>query len=225
MLENFSPTPVRPPAHRSLPVVLMVIAIMATTVIAGTTQPAEARNSTTPTGLPVYCLAPDGVVTPPPGATSNHLRPHRYVGLNSDPSEYVGDVIDYRTGVNYGPHPTGFGSMDEHDILTFTALDNPGSTTDQSHTGDIRFFGIAFWNESGIYTESPTPVFAMYIGPSRKVIEEECNGTFYDFAGHLRTANDIYWETPERESVPHIGHEYTTPRAMIQSPPRATASS
>lgn len=196
---------------------------MATTIVAGMTQPAEARNSTTVAGLPVYCLAPDGVVTPPPGTTSSQLRPHRYVGLNSDPSEYVGDVITYRTGVNYGAHPTAFGSMDEHGTLTFTALDNPGSTTEQSNTGDIRFFGIAFRNESGLYTESPTPVFAMYIGPSREVIEGKCGGTFYDSAGHLRTADDIYWVTAAKEPVPQVGHEYATPQAMAQ--PRAASSS
>ena len=207
--------------HRRLPAVLIVIVLMATTIATGMAQPAEARNSTTTAGLPVYCLAPDGVVTPPPGATRSQLRPHWYVGLNSDPSEYVGDVITYRAGVNYGPHPTAFGSLDEHDTLTFTALDNPGSTTEESNTGDIRFFGIAFRNESGLYTESPTPVFAMYIGPSREAIEGKCGGTFYDSAGHLRTTDHIYWETAAKESVLPLGHEYTAPQAQ----PRAASSS
>ena len=212
MVNSFTSAPAR---HLSIMIMLLVL------VVAGMLSPAAAQNSTTATGLPVYCLAPDGVVTPPPGTTSSQLRPHRYVGLNSDPSEYVGDVITYRTGVNYGPHPTAFGSMDEHGTLTFTALDNPGSTTEQSNTGDIRFFGIAFRNESGLYTESPTPVFAMYIGPSREVIEGQCGGTFYDSAGHLRTTDHIYWETAAKESVLPLGHEYTAPQAQ----PRAASSS
>lgn len=212
MVNSFTSAPAR---HLSIMIMLLVL------VVAGMLSPAAAQNSTTVAGLPVYCLAPDGVVTPPPGTTSSQLRPHRYVGLNSDPSEYVGDVITYRTGVNYGAHPTAFGSMDEHGTLTFTALDNPGSTTEQSNTGDIRFFGIAFRNESGLYTESPTPVFAMYIGPSREAIEGKCGGTFYDSAGHLRTTDHIYWETAAKESVLPLGHEYTAPQAQ----PRAASSS
>ena len=212
MVNSFTSAPAR---HLSIMIMLLVL------VVAGMLSPAAAQNSTTVAGLPVYCLAPDGVVTPPPGTTSSQLRPHRYVGLNSDPSEYVGDVITYRTGVNYGAHPTAFGSIDEHGTLTFTALDNPGSTTEQSNTGDIRFFGIAFRNESGLYTESPTPVFAMYIGPSREAIEGKCGGTFYDSAGHLRTTDHIYWETAAKESVLPLGHEYTAPQAQ----PRAASSS
>lgn len=214
MVNSFTSAPAR---HLSIMIMLLVL------VVAGMLSPAAAQNSTTATGLPVYCLAPDGMVKPPPWGTTRDTRPHWYIGLNSDPSEYVGDVITYRTGVNYGPHPTAFGSMDEHGTLTFTALDNPGSTTEQSNTGDIRFFGIAFRNESGLYTESPTPVFAMYIGPSREVIEGKCGGTFYDSAGHLRTADDIYWVTAAKEPVPQGGHEYATPQAMAQ--PRAASSS
>lgn len=198
---------------RHLAIMIMLMWLVA----AGLASPAAAQNSTTASGLPVYCLAPDGVVTPPPWETSSNTRPHWYIGLNSDPSEYVGDVITYRTGANYGPHPTAFGSMDEHGTLTFAALDDPGSTTAQSNTGDIRFFGIKFRNESGLYTESPTQAFAMYIGPSRQVIEETCDGTFYDSAGYLRPAGDIYWQAAHRKHLPYAGGTHAIPRAPSSS--------
>ena len=208
MVNSFTLVPAR-----HLPIMIILSVLMT----AGMASPVAAQNSTTAAGLPVYCLAPDGVVTPPPRNTTSGIRPHWYVGLNSDPSENVGHLLTYRTGVNYGPHPTGFGSMEENGTLTFNALDEQGSTTAQSNTGDIRFFGIAFRNESGLYTESPTPVLAMYIGPSRQVIEKKCDGTFYDSTGHLRPAGDIHWESAWDASIPYAGPEYAPPRESSSS--------
>ncbi|GAB3593272.1 hypothetical protein CFAEC_00950 [Corynebacterium faecale] len=191
------------PTRSAVPVIIALATLCATASPTLATA-APAMES----GSPTYCLAPDGIISPPATFNADPTTniPHWHVGLHSDPSIDVSDFLAYREGENFGIHPSGFGEMTETQSLTFDARGFTGTTTEDSNTGDIRFAGISFRNENNLYTQADAPAFYMYIGPSTTIIHDRCEGTFYDALGSEREAEEIYW-TP--------GYQFNDPTTEI----------
>lgn len=184
------PAPTRSCRFAMLPAIASMVALGLMLTIMPTTA-----HSATEHTLPVYCLAPDGIVALPVTRDGDPVAnsPYWFVGLHSDPTEDVSSFLSYREGEDFGIHPSGFGSMTEEQDLTFDALGFAGSTTAESNTGDIRFLGIAFRNEHSLYVQDDIPAFHMYIGPSAQIITSRCAGIFHDAFGVQQEASEIYW--------------------------------
>ena len=140
----------------------------------------------------IYCLAPDGQVT-----TTNIVYQD---GLPFPATWYMFAFTPYGldtpiplTGPDYSLHPTVGGETDTSHLMFLDALYAPGSTPQEANTGDVPFVGKAF-RAGDLHSDEH--LFTLFVGPSQEIINDVCEGEFYNSQGQTRPAAEIHW-TPK----------------------------
>lgn len=158
------------------------------------TPTAHAVNAVDLQGFSHFCFAPDGIYDGPYQNSHNGYPVTEElltipVAQPSTQASRFFPVIDPGLVV----HPTAGGlAKDNH--LRFKAIVFPSDhTRDDANTGEIRFeaFQIRLNTE-----EQFGDRYYIYVGPSKRVMDDNCDGTFYDNTGTKRSSSEMNW-TPK----------------------------
>ena len=179
----------RPPI-RSITAALGSAVLLLTTL----SPTADAVNAVDLQGFSHFCFAPDGFYDGP-YQNSHNGYPVTEELLTipvAQPSTQAPRFFPV-TDPGLVVHPTA-GGLAENNRLLFKALIFPADhTRDDANTGEIRFeaFQIRANNE-----EQFGDRYYIYVGPSKRVMDENCDGTFYDRDGNERPSSQMDW-TPK----------------------------
>lgn len=179
----------RPPI-RSLTAVLGSAALLLTTL----TPTADAVNAEDPQGFSHFCLAPDGSYF---GSFQNYHNGYpvteELLGVPVAHPSTQASRFFHADDAGLVRHPTA-GGLARDNLLALRAMTEPDNqTADQANTGEIQFqvhqVRPHTWEQFG-------DRYYLYVGPSKRVMDENCDGTFYDRDGNKRPSSQMDW-TPK----------------------------
>lgn len=173
---------------------LTVAFCSATLLLTALTPTADAVNAEDPQGFSHFCFAPDGSYFGPfQNYHNGYPVTEELWGLPmAQPSTQASRFFPTnRTGLVQ--HPTA-GGVAMNNLLDLRAILQPDDqTADQANTGEIQFevhqVRPNTWEPFG-------DRYYLYVGPSKRVMDENCDGTFYDRDGNKRPSSQMNW-TPK----------------------------
>ena len=175
---------------RSLTAPLGSAALLLTTL----TPTADAVNAVDLQGFSHFCFAPDGSYAGPYQNSHNgYPVTEALVGVPvAQPSTQAGRFFP-TNGSGLVQHPTA-GGVAMNNLLEFRALVQPDDqTAGEANTGEIQFEVHQVRPDTG---ELFGDRYYIYVGPSKRVMDENCAGTFYDRDGTKRSSSQMDW-TPK----------------------------
>lgn len=153
-------------------------------------------------GVPIYCLAPDGIVLTTNTVYEDGVPSPAYWWIDAFTPYGVQTPLPLIEPEHRSMHPTMDAKIEPNFWMVLRALHDPSQTSEDSNTGDIPFVGKGI--REGQYP-SDDHVFTLFVGPSEETVNGPCEGRFYNADGHQRPASEIYWSP---KYVPSAGGSY-----------------
>lgn len=175
---------------RSLTAILGSAALLLTAL----TPTAAAVNAVDLQGFSHFCFAPDGAYDGPYQNSHNGypVTEELFTIPVAQPSTQASRFFPTTTS-GLVIHPTAGGFTRDNHLLFTTLVPPTSQTPTQANTGEIRFEAY----QMRAHTEEQFgDRYYIYIGPSKRVMDENCAGTFYDNLGIKRSSAQMDW-TPK----------------------------